>query len=158
MVGHILQVRDDVSRHVAARLFAVGESPGSIFGNGKFKSLAFRFPHQLDRAVILGTRTRSIPIHNGALNAATLHVGDLPGNLLGIIGAIADVAVMWVSKPGHVAGVNARLSSGIEESSNGQLAHMARWSVAPAAAIFCASAGVVAATAIDHVLLRNFAT
>ena len=46
MVGHILQVRDDVSRHVAARLFAVGESPG-IFGNGKFKSLGVPLPSSI---------------------------------------------------------------------------------------------------------------
>src|SRR6266568_7565442 len=100
MFGGILQVGGQLFGHIATALLTLGKR-SDVLGNAKLKILTFGFFHQENRTFVLGAGVWSIPVDDGARDAAADHVGDLSSHLLAVIGAVSDVAMVGVSKPRH---------------------------------------------------------
>ena len=108
MLGGVAEVRDELFGHIAPPLLAFGERSG-ILGNGELKILAFGFLHQQNSAFVLRAGFGSIPVDDCSRYAATPHVGHLSSYLLTIVRSVADIAMVGIPKPRHVADIDAGL-------------------------------------------------
>src|ERR1700686_4463376 len=84
------------------------------------------------------------PVYDGALDAAADHVGYLSSHLPAVIGAVSDVTIARISKPRHIAGVDASCSA-IKERANLQFTDVAWASISLAGRIAGTGTGVVVA-------------
>ena len=106
--GGVIEVGDEFFRGVAPSL--VSGSYGTGFRDGELEvALTLGFFHKPGSTLVLEARVRYLPVDDGALEAAADHVCYLASYLLRVVGAVADIAMVRISEPGNVAGVQARL-------------------------------------------------
>lgn len=83
--------------------------------------------HQL--GALVDRIVRPVPVNDHAIDATADHIINLPLDLRGIGGAVADIHVVRPSEPQQQMGINFRRRARIQQRVNVNLAHIARASV-----------------------------
>jgi hypothetical protein len=122
---HVLEMLDERLLRTTART-RIGADRPLIHDDGEGKAgIGFGLVHHKLRGLIR-CAARPIPIDHDAIDAPADHVADLPLDLGGVGGAVADVHVIGSAEPEHQVGIDPGRGARVKQRADTYLAHASR--------------------------------